>query len=72
MGIDKHIKAGVLLVTGGNSEKIVQMSRANAFRKRYKRSKAEYNEIQHYLLLTAPSESLLRRSLTTERATIKP
>jgi len=47
MGIDKHIKAGVLLVTGGNSEKIVQMSRANAFRKRYKRSKAEYNEIQH-------------------------
>ena len=47
MGIDERIKAGVLLVTGGNSEKIVQMSRANAFRKRYKRSEVEYNEIQN-------------------------
>lgn len=46
MGVDKRIKAGILLTTGGNSEKIVQMSRLNAFRKRYKRSEAEYNEIQ--------------------------
>lgn len=48
MGIDNRIKAGVLLVTGGNSEKIAQMCRVNAFRKRYKRSEAEYNEIQSY------------------------
>ena len=47
MGIDKRIKVGVLLVTGGNSEKIVQMSKANAFIKRYKHSEAEYDEIQH-------------------------
>ena len=47
MGIDKRIKAGVLLTAGGNSEKIVQMSRVTTLRKRYKRSEAEYNEIQN-------------------------
>jgi len=47
MGVDKRIKAGVLLTAGGNSEKIVQMSRISTFRKRYKRSEAEYSEIRN-------------------------
>jgi len=47
MGIDNRIKAGVFLVTGGNSEKIVQKARLTAFRKRYKRTEAEYNDIQN-------------------------
>lgn len=46
MGVDRRIKAGILMVMGGNSEKMVQMSRVRAFVKRYKRSEAEYNEIQ--------------------------
>ena len=50
MAVDERIKAGVLMVTGGNSEKIVQTSRISAFRKHYKRSEAEYNEIQERYL----------------------
>ena len=50
MAVDERIKAGVLMVTGGNSEKIVQTSRISAFRKHYKRSEAEYNEIQECYL----------------------
>jgi esterase/lipase len=50
MAVDERIKAGVLMVTGGNSEKIVQTSRISAFRKHYKHSKAEYNEIQERYL----------------------
>lgn len=47
MGIDKRIRTGVFLVAGGNSEKIARKSRASALGKRYKRSEAEYNQIQN-------------------------
>jgi len=46
MGIDKRIKAGVFIITGGNSEKIGQKGRKFSIRKRYRRSEAEYNHIQ--------------------------
>ncbi len=50
MGIDKRIRAGVFLITGGNSEKIGWKSRNRAMRKRYKRTEAEYNHIHnHYV-----------------------
>jgi len=46
MGIDKRIKAGVFIVTGGNSNKISWLSKDNQYRKRYKRTKDEHQEIQ--------------------------
>jgi len=46
MGIDKRIKAGVFLVTGGNSNKISWLNGVNQYRKRYKRTEAEHLEIQ--------------------------
>jgi cephalosporin-C deacetylase-like acetyl esterase len=46
MGIDKRITAGVLLVSGGNAEKIVQKSRLASFRKLYTRTEEEYNQLQ--------------------------
>ena len=46
MGVDTRIKAGVFLVSGGNSEKIGRKSRISAIGKRYQRSEAEYNQIQ--------------------------
>ena len=47
MGIDKRIRAGVFLVSGGNSEKIGQESKISALGKRYQRPEAEYNQIQN-------------------------
>ncbi len=46
MGIDNRIKAGVFIITGGNSEKIGQKGWKLSMRKRYRRSEAEYNHIQ--------------------------
>ena len=46
MGIDKRIKAGVFIVSAGNSEKISWKSRKSTMKKWYKRTEAEYNEIQ--------------------------
>lgn len=49
MGIDKRIGAGVFITTAGNSEKISRKSRKATMKKWYKRTEAEYNEIQsHY------------------------
>lgn len=47
MGIDKRIKAGVFIVTGGNSNKISWLSRASQYRKRYQRTEAEHMGIQY-------------------------
>lgn len=44
MGIDKRIKAGVFVVTGGNSEKMNWLSKASAYR--YRRAEPEYRQIQ--------------------------
>lgn len=46
MGIDKRIKAGVFIVSAGNSEKISWKSRKSTMKEWYKRTEAEYNEIQ--------------------------
>ena len=46
MGIDKRIKAGVFIVTGGNSNKMSWLSKDSQYRKRYPRSEAEHLEIQ--------------------------
>jgi len=47
MGVDERIKAGVFIVSGGNSEKMMWLSRSRVFKKRYNRTEAEYNEFQH-------------------------
>ncbi len=46
MGVDRRITAGVFIVHGGNSGKIMQFSRINNFRKSYRRSQEEYEENQ--------------------------
>jgi pimeloyl-ACP methyl ester carboxylesterase len=46
MGIDPRIKAGVFIVHGGNSGKIMQLNRISKFRKEYHRSDEEYKENQ--------------------------
>ena len=46
MGIDKRITAGIFIVSGGNSEKIMHLSRARSFKKEYGISKAEYHQHQ--------------------------
>jgi len=46
MGVDERIKTGAFIVTGGNSGKIVQLSKLAGFSKDYKRSEEEYREIQ--------------------------
>jgi esterase/lipase len=46
MGIDERVKAGVFITTAGNSEKISHKSRNPLMKKYYRRSEAEYREIQ--------------------------
>jgi len=46
MGIDKRIKAGIFIVTGGNSNKMSWLSRTSQYRKRYPRTETEHMEIQ--------------------------
>jgi len=46
MGVDERIKAGVLIVTGGNGEKITRKNRLSTFKKGYGRTEAEYQQIQ--------------------------
>jgi fermentation-respiration switch protein FrsA (DUF1100 family) len=47
MGIDERIKAGVFLVSGGNSEKMMWLSRSRAFKAGYSRTEDEYRQIQN-------------------------
>jgi cephalosporin-C deacetylase-like acetyl esterase len=47
MGIDERIKAGIFVVTGGNSNRMSWLSRASQYRKRYPRTEAEHLEIQN-------------------------
>lgn len=50
MGVDERIQAGVLIVTGGNSEKINRKSRLGSRIKEYRRTDAEYHYIQNSYL----------------------
>lgn len=47
MGIDKRIKAGVFIVTGGNSNKMSWLNKNRHYHKRYPRTEAEYLEVQN-------------------------
>lgn len=47
MGVDARIKAGIFIVTGGNSNKISWLNGTKEYRKRYPRSYAQYLEIQN-------------------------
>lgn len=46
MGIDQRINAGIFMVHGGNSGKIMQLSRISNFRKTYRSSDEEYQKNQ--------------------------
>jgi pimeloyl-ACP methyl ester carboxylesterase len=46
MGIDRRITAGVLIVHGGNSGKIIQLNRVTNSRKEFRHSREEYEENQ--------------------------
>lgn len=46
MAVDQRIKAGVFVVTGGNSYKMTWLGRAYSHRSRYKQTEAEYREVQ--------------------------
>jgi len=46
MGVDQRIKAGIFIVHGGNSGKIMQLSRISNFRKTYRTSDEEYKKNQ--------------------------
>ena len=46
MGIDERFKAGIFIVTGGDSNKMSWLSKNNQYRKRYPRSKKEHLGIQ--------------------------
>jgi esterase/lipase len=45
MGVDNRIRAGILIVTGGNANKISWLSKSNRYRKKYPRSESEHNNI---------------------------
>jgi cephalosporin-C deacetylase-like acetyl esterase len=46
MGIDERIGAGVFIVAGGNNEKISYMGSLSTIMKDYRRTEAEYQQIQ--------------------------
>jgi len=46
MGIDTRIKAGVFIVTGGNSAKMNWLSKSRYYRKGYQQTESDYLEIQ--------------------------
>lgn len=45
MGVDERIRAGMLIVTGGNANKISRFSKNSRYRKRYPRTEAEHNAV---------------------------
>ena len=50
MGIDERVGAGVFIVAGGNSEKISYMSGLSTITRDYRRTEAEYQQIQQSYL----------------------
>jgi len=46
MGVDKRIRTGVFLITGGNFEKIARLSKTLGTRMEYSRTEAEYRHAQ--------------------------
>ncbi len=68
MGIDKRIKAGIIVVAGGNTEKIARLSKNKTYRNQ--RSEAEYQQIQrsYSAYLTEVSEKGLKMLSLLARA----
>jgi len=77
MGVDSRIKAGIFIVSGGNSEKMNRLSKADKYRTGSRRTEAEYQLIQstytEYLAevarqglenVTPPRQSFLTDPLT--------
>jgi cephalosporin-C deacetylase-like acetyl esterase len=50
MGIDERVGAGVFIVSAGNSEKVTHMSQLSTISKEYRRTEAEYQDIQRAYL----------------------
>ena len=49
MGIDKRIRSGVFIISGGNGEKIARLSRKRSMKRGYQKSEAEYLQSQSEL-----------------------
>lgn len=47
MGVDERIRAGIFIIMGGNGEKIAQKSKLSTISKGYRRTDAEYHQIQN-------------------------
>jgi len=47
MGVDERIRAGIFIIMGGNGEKIAQKSKLSTIKKGYRRTDAEYHQIQN-------------------------
>ncbi len=45
MGVENRINAGILIVTGGNANKISWLSKSSQYRKKYPRTEAEHNAV---------------------------
>jgi esterase/lipase len=45
MGMDKRVKAGVLIVTGGNANRLTMMNKEGKYREKYKRSEIEHLQV---------------------------
>jgi cephalosporin-C deacetylase-like acetyl esterase len=45
MGVDRRINAGVLIVTGGNANKISWLNKEGRYRKRYRRTESEHQGV---------------------------
>jgi dipeptidyl aminopeptidase/acylaminoacyl peptidase len=45
MGVDKRIKAGIFIVTGGNANRISWLNKEGRYRKRYRRTESEHQRV---------------------------
>jgi cephalosporin-C deacetylase-like acetyl esterase len=45
MGVDRRINAGILIVTGGNANKISWLNKEGRYRKRYRRTESEHQRV---------------------------
>jgi cephalosporin-C deacetylase-like acetyl esterase len=77
MGIDERVGSGVFIVSAGNSEKVTHLSQLSTITKDYRRTEAEYQQIQQSYLqylaevaekgfegVTPPRESFLTDPMT--------
>jgi esterase/lipase len=70
MGVDKRIKAGIFIVTGGNSNKLSWLSKDDRYRNRYHRTEDEHLDIQsnYSRYLEAVSKKGFENVITDDRS----